>query len=153
MVNSIFGNRQEADFDKDVFGVEKVRFYKHNGIWCFNDRKGNRKHMAPSGAVKNHLSPLQFGADGILEFFIREKGVVNFENGFILSYSIEGFPGAEIEFIWEREFFGGNIYKIVPLTDSCPYRLSKDQMVWACPSLFCFYDFPPKKVCGRLDGG
>ena len=95
--------------------------YKYNGTWVFDDEK--------FGLLQE---PFVSGADDIIEKMTAK--LYNAENGFILLFSSNPFPGYKIAFEWRREESGGNWY----------YSKMLGMEGWLCPAMFKYFDAAPK---------
>src|SRR5215212_10191042 len=71
--------------------ITTLRPYRWNGMWVFDDDR-----------VGLHREPFVGGADDIIDAAIAEKGIANADAGFLLLFSADPFPGADLEFTWVR---------------------------------------------------
>ncbi|HEX7550464.1 MAG TPA: hypothetical protein VF579_07815 [Candidatus Methylomirabilis sp.] len=75
--------------------IRAIHSYRHEGLWVFDDE-----------AVGLRQEPFVAGADRILDQLA--AGIPDAQNGFTLLFSIQPFPGFQIECVWQREEYGGN---------------------------------------------
>lgn len=95
--------------------------YKYQGIWVFDDeRVGLDKEAFVSGA------------DVMIDRAVAE--IRDPENGFVLLFSADEFPGYTLKLVWQRPGVGGgNWYRSEAL----------DLEGWLCPALFRYFDTAP----------
>lgn len=100
-----------------------IRPYRWNGQWVFDDER-----------VGLDKEPFVAGADTMIDAATQRKGIANPDEGFLLLFSGQPFPGAEMELIWLREEYGGNVYGW------------EGREGWLCPALLRYFEQPPKKI-------
>ena len=99
--------------------------YKLNGIWVFDDEV---KELQAEAFVSGMTEIIQRLVDTILE--------ENVDEGFVLHFSSEPFPGYHAKLDWIREEYNGNWY-----------RWDVEEMDgWLCPALFAYFDEAPKNI-------
>ncbi len=101
--------------------------YKYEGMWVFDDEK--------VGLVQE---PFVSGADTVIDRMVEE--MPGAEQGFILIFSDNPFPGYQVEFEWRREEHGGNWY----------YTRALNMEGWLCPALFKYFDAAPPKLYAQF---
>jgi hypothetical protein len=104
-----------------------IKPYRWEGMWVFDDER--------VGLVKE---PFVGGADTIIDIAVAQKAIVKPEKGFLMLFSGDPFPGADIELEWVREEMGGNIYQW------------EGQEGWLCPALLKYFEQAPKKIYGQI---
>jgi hypothetical protein len=107
--------------------ITTLRPYRWNGMWVFDDER-----------VGLHREPFVGGADDIIDAAIAEKGIVNADAGFLLLFSADPFPGADLEFTWVRgeKTHGGNTY----------FWEGHGMEGWLCPALLKYFPEAPPKI-------
>ncbi len=100
-----------------------IQPYKWNGLWVFDDPR-----------VGLDKEPFVSGMPEIIDAAV--KDIPNAENGFVLIFSANPFPGAEVELEWDRESLGGNWYRWT----------KTGQEGWLCPALFHYFDKAPARL-------
>jgi uncharacterized protein DUF6717 len=60
------------------------------------------------------------------------------DKGFLLVFSADQFPGAEMELTWLRQEMGGNVY------------LWEGQEAWLCPALFKYFETAPPRIFAQI---
>lgn len=145
-MSSIFGNEPEkSDFEK--IGVQTIRPFCVNGRWMF--RKDNKTYdMAPAGVVDVALSPIVLGADRLIRVGCQMKGIQNPDKGFLLLFSTEYFPGADVKFNLGEQMLGGWVYTVEELNLT---GLLPGQSAWVCPYLTLYYNEPPKTLYLKME--
>ena len=78
--------------------------------------------------------PFVSGADAIIEKLV--ANIPDAENGFLLLFSSQPFPGHQYVFEWRREENGGNWY----------YFSELHMEGWLCPALFKYFDTAPARI-------
>ncbi len=107
--------------------INIIKPYKYMGMWVFDDPK--------VGLVQE---PFVSGADEIIDVMV--KDIPNAEDGFVLIFSANPFPGCQGEFEWRREDMGGNWY----------YFSLLEKEGWLCPALFRYFEKAPKKLYAQF---
>ena len=80
--------------------IMAIKPYKWEGLWVFEDeRVGLDKEVFVAGA------------DTVIDLAVARKGIRDAENGFLLLFSADRFPGADLELRWLREEMNGNVYE------------------------------------------
>jgi hypothetical protein len=97
--------------------------YKHEEMWVFDDEQ--------VGLIEE---PFVAGADRIIEQMVTD--IPNAENGFILIFSANPFPGYQVKLEWKREEYGGNWYDHPQL----------GMEGWLCPAMFKYFDNTPQNL-------
>jgi hypothetical protein len=105
--------------------IMTIKPYRWEGMWVFDDDR-----------VGLHREPFVGGADTIIDAAIAEKGIRDAEKGFIMLFSADPFPGADLEFTWLRGDFGGNTY----------LWEGRGMEGWLCPALLRYFPEPPRKI-------
>ena len=102
--------------------------YKHHGLWVFDDER--------VGLVQE---PFVSGADTIIDRMTQH--ISGAEDGFLLLFSANPFPGSMAVLEWRREEFGGNWY----------YSADLDIEGWLCPALLGYFYEPPKALYAKFE--
>lgn len=100
-----------------------IKPFKWEGMWVFND-----------SAHDLEREPFVAGADTMID--AATAHIPNAEQGFLMIFSANPFPGAEIVLKWHREEMGGNIY----------FWEEQNMEGWLCPALFAFFLEAPEKM-------
>ena len=107
--------------------ITAIKPYKWEGLWVFDDeRVGLDKEVFVAGA------------DTMIDMAVARKGIHDAENGFLLLFSADRFPGADLELTWLREEMNGNVYQW------------EGQEAWLCPALFKYFDSAPTRIYAQL---
>lgn len=96
-------------------------------MWVFDDER-----------VGLAREPFVAGADTIIDVAVAERGIGNAEQGFVLLFSAQPFPGADMHLQWVREEMGGNVYRW------------RDREGWLCPALFRYFPQAPKEIHAQI---
>lgn len=136
---------EENDFAK--IGVNTIRPFIHNGRWVFEE-KGRKYDMAPAGIMDITLSPLVAGADKLIALGCSMKGIENPENGFLLLFSQEYFPNADVKFTLTEPKANGWIYSVEELNLK---GLLPNQSAWVCPYMAMYYPEPAKILYLKIE--
>ena len=92
---AIFDKDQPGEkTDAEKISVNTIEPYIKDGEWVF-DYQGRTLQFAPARMTDAILSPVVVGADKILKIGADLKGIKNCEDGIVLSFSDEYFPGAD----------------------------------------------------------
>jgi uncharacterized protein DUF6717 len=97
--------------------------YKHNQTWVFDDER--------MGLVQE---PFVSGIPEMIDILVQD--IANLDEGFKLLFSVNPFPGYQVELIWLKEEYNGNWYS---------WR-TKNLDGWLCPALLKYFIEPPKKI-------
>jgi hypothetical protein len=100
-----------------------IKPYRWQGVWVFDDER-----------VGLNKEPFVGGADSIIDAAVALKGIAHADRGFLLLFSAEPFPGADMQLEWVREESGGNVYRW------------QDREGWLCPALLRYFDSPPERI-------
>lgn len=106
-----------------------IRPYKFSGMWVFDDDR-----------VGLDKEPFVSGADTMIDTAIEKLGIQNSEKGFLMVFSENPFPDAQLQIDWIREEMGGNIYRWAETS----------QEGWLCPALALYYPEAPKTLFVKL---
>jgi hypothetical protein len=100
-----------------------IQPYRWNGTWVFDD-----------AAVELEREPFVAGMPEIIDQAV--AGIPNADEGFLLLFSANPFPGATIALTWVREEIGGHWY-----------RCDETGMEgWLCPALLLYLPEPPPRL-------
>lgn len=135
----------KTEFEK--IGVNTIRPFKWNGRWVF-EHQGQKFDLAPAGIMDAVLSPLVIGADRLIALGCEMKGIANPENGFLLLFSTEYFPNADVKFNLHEQKFNGWIYNVEELNLK---GLLPGQAAWVCPYLVKYYPEPPTTLYLKIE--
>ena len=105
---SIFNDSVEkTEFEK--IGVSTIRPFQKDGRWLFT-KDGKNYDMAPAELTNAILSPVIVGVNRLINLGCQLKGIVNPENGFLLLFSNEYFPGCDVKLNFKEVKYNGWIY-------------------------------------------
>ena len=107
--------------------IQVIRPYKWQGMWVFDDAR-----------VGLNREPFVAGADTLIDLGIEQTGIQNADRGFLLVFSADPFPGAEMELRWLRQEMGGNVYGWNELEG------------WLCPALLKYFPEPPQRIFAQF---
>jgi hypothetical protein len=109
--------------------ITAIKPYQWEGLWVFDDER-----------VDLVKEPFVGGADTLIDLAIEQKGITNAKDGFLMLFSANPFPGADLHLEWVREDMGGNVYL---------WR-EHNQEGWLCPALLKYFDLAPKNLFVQL---
>jgi hypothetical protein len=133
------------DFKK--IGVNVIRPYISKNRWVF-DIKGKEYDMAPASIMEFVLSPLIIGADKLIAIGCQKKNISNYEKGFLLIFSENYFPNADVKFVFVETKYNGSIYSVEELNLK---GFLPGQCAWMCPYMTFYYPEPPKTLYIKLE--
>ncbi len=107
-----------------IFAIQP---YKHHGLWVFDDER--------VGLIEE---PFVSGADDIIETLV--ANIEGADEGFVLLFSADPFPGHNAKFEWRRAEDGGNWYYVKQL----------DMEGWLCPALFKYFETAPATIYAQF---
>ena len=76
------------------------------------------------------------GMTEIIDQLVKCELHTNVDDGFVLHFSANPFPGYQAKLTWFEKEFGGNWYNWKSMCMSG----------WLCPALFCYFDVAPKEI-------
>lgn len=135
----------KSDFDK--LGVNTLKCKQNKGRWVF-EHNGALFDMAPAEATDFLLSPMIIGADRLILGGCAAKGITNPENGFLLLFSENYFPNADVKFVYDENKFDGWTYKVEAMNMK---GVMPGQGAWICPYMRFYYPEPPKELYLRIE--
>jgi hypothetical protein len=97
--------------------------YRYLDMWVFDDPR-----------VGLAAEPFVGGADTMIDRIV--GNIPNAENGFIMVFSKDAFPGHQYRLDWRRPESSGNVY----------YSSDLDAEGWLCPALFRYFDEAPDTI-------
>jgi hypothetical protein len=103
--------------------INVIAPYKYLDMWVFDDPK--------VGLVQE---PFVGGADTIIDHMV--QGISNADEGFVLIFSANPFPGHQYQMEWRSPQGSGNIYHSPDL------KLDG----WLCPALMKYFETAPPKL-------
>jgi len=103
--------------------INVIAPYKHLGMWVFDDPR--------AGLVQE---PFVAGADTMIDRVV--ASIPNAEQGFVMVFSAQAFPGSQFRLDWRRADRSGNWY----------YAPDLDMEGWLCPALLRYFSEPPKEI-------
>ena len=103
--------------------INVIAPYRLHGMWVFND--------PARGLVQE---PFVGGADTMIDRIV--AGLRDAENGFVMVFSSDAFPGSQYELDWRRPDSSGNVY----------YSAALDAEGWLCPALLKYFEAPPPRL-------
>jgi|SRR5580765_5036247 hypothetical protein len=107
--------------------ISVISPYKYRNQWVFDDPdKGLTREAFVSGA------------DDLIERLI--QNIPNAENGFLLLFSSEPFPGHQTVLTWSKAQMTGNWY----------HSSALDMDGWLCSSLLKYFDHVPEKIYAQF---
>jgi hypothetical protein len=136
---------EKSDYEK--IGVFTIEPYVKDGKWLFN-YNGTSYPFAPAIATNAVLAPLVAGADKIIQVGADLKGITKCEEGVVLVFSGEYFPGADAKFTLLEGQFDGHVYDVEPLNLE---GIPQGQKAWVCPYINLYFDEPPKTLYLKLE--
>lgn len=99
--------------------------YKLNGIWVFDDKiKELEREAFVSGMTE------------IMQKLVDTEIQGDVDEGFVLHFASEPFPGFQAKLTWSRQEFTGNWYD----------WKSMDMEGWLCPALLAYFDDAPAEI-------
>jgi pimeloyl-ACP methyl ester carboxylesterase len=105
--------------------IKVIRPYRWEGVWVFDDP-----------AVGLDKEALVAGMPELLEIATERAGIANPEKGFVVLFSKDPFPTAQVCLERVREEGGGNVYRWP--------EVGKEG--WLCPALFRYFDQAPERL-------
>lgn len=136
------GKSELERMDINTFVVKKS-----NGNWVF-EKDGSFYSFAPPMFAEMTLSPVIFGADKLINYGCKFKGMVGYEDGFNLLVSSSYFPACDIRLTYAEPFYDGWIYEV----DGENLKgFMEQQKTWMCPYLKMYYDKPPFKLYLKME--
>jgi hypothetical protein len=105
--------------------IRVIRPYRWEGLWVFDDP-----------AVGLDKEPLVAGVPEMIERATAQLGIAEPERGFVLLFSDEPFPGAQVCLEWARAESGGNVYRWA----------EEGREGWLCPALLRYFREPPARL-------
>lgn len=99
--------------------------YRWEGTWVFDDDK-----------VDLVREPFVAGADTMIDVAVERFEIENAAAGFLMVFSANPFPTANICLKWEREDSGGNIYSWA----------ETETVGWLCPAMFMYFETAPEQL-------
>ena len=97
--------------------------YKYLDMWVFDDAR-----------VGLSAEPFVGGADTMIDRVVAH--IPKAQDGFIMVFSADPFPGHQFHLEWRRPDNSGNIY----------YSTDLDMEGWLCPALFRYFQGAPKDI-------
>ena len=97
--------------------------YKYLDMWVFDDAR-----------VGLSAEPFVGGADTMIDRVVAD--IPGAQNGFIMVFSADEFPGCQFRLDWRRRDSSGNIY----------YSSDLDAEGWLCPALFRYFTDTPQHI-------
>lgn len=109
--------------------INVIAPYKHLGMWVFDDPR-----------VGLSQEPFVAGADTMIDRAVSH--IANADEGFVMTFSAEPFPGSQFVLDWRRTEAGGNWY----------FSPDFDLEGWLCPALFRYFDTAPRQIHVQVKG-
>ncbi len=100
-----------------------IRPYRWEGMWVFDDDR-----------VGLYREPFVGQSATIIDLIVAQKQIRDAHKGFLLLFSADPFPGADLQLNWQREEMFGNIYAW------------NDLEGWLCPALLRYLPKPPPTI-------
>ena len=147
-MTSIFGSQEPEKTDFQKIGVNTIRPYKCDGRWVFKSAGGVVYDMAPAQLTDMALSPIVVGADRLIMTGCKLKNIENPENGFLVLFSEQWFPGCDVKLVLKENKFDGWLYDV---ESEELQGLLPGQGAWLCPYMTMFYKEPPKTIYLKME--
>lgn len=144
---AIFDKDETEKSDYEKINVHTIEPYVQNGKWFFH-HNGTAYPFAPAVATNASLSPVVVGADRIIQIGADLKKIKNCQEGIVLMFSEEYFPGADAKFTLLEGQFDGHVYDVESLNLE---GIPANQKAWVCPYLGLYFDEPPKTIYLKLE--
>lgn len=144
---SIFGPKEEQKSDFDKIGVHTIRPFKKDGRWVFR-KDGRVWDMAPAQLTDVALSPVVIGADRMILAGCGLKNIPNPENGFLVLFSEQWFPGCDVKLTFKENKYDGWLYDV---TSENLQGLMPGQGAWLCPYMTMYYKEPPQTIFLKME--
>ena len=97
--------------------------YRYQGTWVFDDPRAGLER-----------EPFVAGVPEMIDVLVAD--IPDAEEGFLMLFSAQPFPGHQWKLTWVRGESGGNYY-----------RLEDPPMEgWLCPAMFKYFRDPPKEI-------
>jgi hypothetical protein len=109
--------------------ITVIKPYQWEGQWVFDDDR-----------VDLVKEPFVAGADTLIDLAIERKGITDANKGFLMLFSENPFPGADLQLEWVREEMSGNIYRWP----------EEKREGWLCPALLKYFETAPKTLYVQL---
>jgi len=138
-------NNDKNEFDK--IGVNTIKCLMHNKRWVF-EKDNTLYDMAPANITDYMLSPIVFGADRLIHAGCKLKNINNPEKGFLILFSENYFPNADVKFEFSENKFDGWTYKVKELNLK---GLLPDQGAWICSYMKFYYSEPPPVLYLKME--
>ena len=103
--------------------INVIEPYRYLDLWVFDDRR-----------VGLAAEPFVGGADAMIDRVTADLS--NADQGFVMVFSRNPFPGHQFRLEWKREEGTGNIY----------YSRELDAEGWLCPALLRYFAAPPSEI-------
>jgi len=132
--------------DLEKIGVNAIKPIIHNGRWAF-ERNGRKYDIAPAAIMDMTLNPLVIGADKFITLACKLKDI-NPETEFLLLFSENYFPNADVTLLLKEPKANGWIYSINELNLN---GFVAGQSVWVCPYIIMYYLEPPKTIYLKIE--
>jgi hypothetical protein len=103
--------------------INVISPYKHHGMWVFDDPR-----------VGLQQEPFVGGADTMIDKAV--AGIPNANDGFVMVFSQQAFPGHQLKLEWRRNDGAGDWY----------WSSQLGQEGWLCPALLKYFERAPKEI-------
>lgn len=144
---SIFGPKDDQKTDFEKIGVNTIRPFKKDGRWVFR-KDGRVWDMAPAQLTDAALSPIVIGADRMILTGCALKNIPNPENGFLVLFSEQWFPGCDVKLTFKENKYDGWLYDV---TSENLQGLMPGQGAWLCPYMTMYYKDPPQTIFLKME--
>lgn len=135
----------KTDFDR--IGVNTLFCQQKNGRWVF--QYGAMFYdMAPAGITEYALSPMIVGVDRLIQTGCNYKQISNPENGFLLLFSENYFPLADVKLQFVEPKFDGWVYRIEEMNF---HGIMPGQCAWVCPYLGMYFSKNPETLYLKIE--
>ena len=104
-----------------------IKPYKWSEMWVFDDEAVGLVREAFVG-----------GADALIDLGVARMQIADADKGFLLIFSKDPFPGANMHLQWVRTESGGNVYQW------------EGHEGWLCPALFKYFQRAPHDIYAQF---
>lgn len=128
-------------------GIYELHPFKQNEKWVF-EYQNKTYDLAPAEIMNVVLTPLIVGVDRLLILGCESKKIKDPENGFVLVFSEEYFPNADVKLHFKELFCNGWVYEIEELNMK---GIMPGQKAWICPYMAFFFNATPKTLFLKIE--
>lgn len=125
----------------------ELRPFELNGKWVF-EFHGKTLELAPAEIMKVVLSPIIIGVDKLIVLGCEAKKIKDPKSGFVLVFSEEYFPNADVKLNFKEYIFNGWVYEIEELNLK---GVMPGQKAWICPYMSFFFNSTPQNLFLKIE--